>query len=333
MSNLTLPAENAGSIYLQTPDGQKWMSHDPEYHQKLKMTFDSDTATPKQKLEVMSEFGKVQVNGYDILAGLAYSDALSDDARYLILNAISEIDNHLTENLGLYQEIEDRAISSSQMKTYNEVQQENDVLIKHLEERIKTGDLAISFDTDVYLYDIFAKLGNSHPFKYLNDKRLEVLAPLQPLLASIDENTVDFYKNKGTLEQDALYQALVPHQRTLGVDISTRFIGELAIAAYSTNKQLESLSAEHFGSYYGARTFDNLSQSIERILEYPLNETGIKDYTYGFVTTPNAFYHFLEEQEGDLVLNRSELNALLSRLEERPIQILDSIQEDAVAVS
>lgn len=227
----------------------------------------------------------------------------------------------------------DGAISSSQMKTYDEVKQENDVLVKHLEDRIKTGDLAISFDTDVYLYDVFAKLGNSHPFKYLNDKRLEVLTPLQPLLASIDENTVDFYKNKGTLEQDALYQALVPHQRTLGVAISTRFIGELAIAAYSTNKQLESLSTERFGSYYGVRTFDNLSQSIERILEYPLNETGTKDYTYGFVTIPNAFYHFLEEQEGDLVLSRSELNTLLSRLEERPIQILDSIQEDAVAVS
>lgn len=323
-----------GSTYLQSPDGQNWMSHDPEYHQKLKMTFESDTATPKQKLEVMSEFGQVQVNGYDILAGLAYSDALSDDARYLILDAISEIDNQrLSENLGLHQEIEDRERSSSLMKTYDEVKLENEDLVKRLENRIKDGELAISFDTDVYLYDVFAKLGNSHPFKYLNDKRLEVLAPLQPLLASIDENTVDFYKNKGTLEQDALYQALVPHQRTLGVDISTRFIGELAIAAYSTNKQLESLSAEHFGSYYGARTFDNLSQSIERILEYPLNETGIKDYTYGFVTTPNAFYHFLEEQEGDLVLSRSELNALLSRLEERPIQILDSIQEDAVAVS
>lgn len=243
------------------------------------------------------------------------------------------MDNQLSETLGLHHEIEDRERSSSQMKTYNEVKKENEELVKRLENRIKDGELAISFDTDVYLYDVFAKLGNSHPFKYLNDKRVEVLAPLQPMLASIDDQTIDLYKNKGTMEQDALYQALKPLQRTLGVDISTRFIGELAIAAYSTNKQLESLSAEHFGSYYGARTLDNLSQSIERILEYPLNETGTKDYTYGFVTTPNTFYHYLEEQEGGLVLSRSELNTLLSRLEERPIQIVDSIQEDAVAVS
>lgn len=217
---------------------------------------------------------------------------------------------------------------TSQLKTYDEIKQENDELVKRLENRIKKGDLAISFDTDVYLYDVFAKLGNSHPFKYLNAKRLEVLAPLQPMLAAINDKTIDLYKNKGTMEQDALYQALAPHQRTLGVDISTRFIGELAIAAYSTNKQLDSLSMEHFGAYYGKRTLDNLSQSIERILEYPLNEIGTKDYTYSFVTTPNAFYHYLEEQEGEVVLGRSVLDVLLSRLEKRPLQVVEQKQEE-----
>lgn len=217
---------------------------------------------------------------------------------------------------------------TSQLKTYDDVKQENDELVKRLENRIKEGDLAISFDTDVYLYDVFAKLGSSHPFKYLNAKRLEILAPLQPMLVAIDEKTVDLYKNKDTTEQDALYQALAPHQRTLGVDISTRFIGELAIAAYSTNKQLDSLSMEHFGAYYGKRTLDTLSQSIERILEYPLNETGTKDYTYSFVTTPNAFYHYLEEQEGKVVLSRSVLDVLLSRLEKRPLQVVEQKQEE-----
>ncbi|WP_316606330.1 PBECR4 domain-containing protein [Streptococcus pluranimalium] len=212
---------------------------------------------------------------------------------------------------------------TSQLKTYDNVKKENEELVKRLENRIKNGDLSISFDTDVYLYDIFSKLGNSHPFKYFNDNRLEVLASLRPILDSIDDKTVDLYKNKGTMEQDSLYQALKPHQRTLGVNISTQFIGELAIAAYSTNKQLESLSTEHFGAYYGKQTLDNLSQSIERILEYPLNESGIKDYTYGFVTVPNAFYHYLDEQTGEAVLNRSELDTLLSRIEEQPLQVVD----------
>ena len=216
--------------------------------------------------------------------------------------------------------------------TYDFVKQENEDLVKQLEARIKAGEISISFDTDLYFYDVFGNLGNSHPLKYINAKRLEVLAPLQPILASIDDKTVDLYKNKGTVEQDSLYQALKPHQRTLGVDISTRFIGELAIAAYSTNKQLESLSAEQFGAYYGTRTFDNLSQSIERMLEYPLNEAGIKDYTYGFVTTPNAFYHYLVEQEGKVVLSRSDVEMLMSRIESQSYQIVEPIQEE-VAVS
>ncbi|WP_017768571.1 PBECR4 domain-containing protein [Streptococcus agalactiae] len=221
--------------------------------------------------------------------------------------------------------------SEPKILTYDFVKQENEELVKQLEDRIKAGEISISFDTDMYFYDVFGNLGNSHPLKYINVKRLEVLAPLQPILASIDDKTVDLYKNKGTVEQDSLYQALKPHQRTLGVDISTRFIGELAIAAYSTNKQLESLSAEQFGAYYGTRTFDNLSQSIERMLEYPLNEAGIKDYTYGFVTTPNAFYHYLVEQEGKVVLNRSDVEMLMSRIESQSYQIVEPTQEEAVS--
>ncbi|HEO2483826.1 TPA: toprim domain-containing protein [Streptococcus agalactiae] len=222
--------------------------------------------------------------------------------------------------------------SEPKIVIYDFVKQENEELVKQLEDRLKAGEIAITFDTDIYLSDIFGNLGNSHPLKYMTDKRLEVLAPLRPILSSIDDKTVDLYKNKGTVEQDSLYQALKPHQRTLGVDISTRFIGELAIAAYSTNKQLESLSAEQFGAYYGTRTFDNLSQSIERMLEYPLNEAGIKDYTYGFVTTPNSFYHYLMEQEGEVVLSRTDVEMLMSRIESQSYRIVESTQEE-VAVS
>lgn len=237
-----------------------------------------------------------------------------------------------TSDSPLIQNKDTESLSSEpKILTYDFVKQENEELVKQLEDRIKAGEISISFDTDMYFYDVFGNLGNSHPLKYINVKRLEVLAPLQPILASIDDKTVDLYKNKGTVEQDSLYQALKPHQRTLGVDISTRFIGELAIAAYSTNKQLESLSAEQFGAYYGTRTFDNLSQSIERMLEYPLNEAGIKDYTYGFVTTPNAFYHYLVEQEGKVVLNRSDVEMLMSRIESQSYQIVEPTQEEAVS--
>lgn len=211
--------------------------------------------------------------------------------------------------------------------SYEEVKRENEALTKELNNRIQSGELSIEFAPDFYLYDVFAKLGNSHPTKYLSDKKMEVLSPIHSLLTSIDDQTIDLYKKKGTPEQDSLYQALKPHQRTLGVDISTRFIGELAIAAYNTNKQIESLSSNSFGVYYDERTLDNLSQSIERMLEYPLIESGKRDFTYGFVTTPNTLYHYLEEQEGEVVLNHELLDNLMSRLETHPIKIMEASEE------
>lgn len=213
------------------------------------------------------------------------------------------------------------------LMSYEEVKRENEVLTKKLNNRIQSGELSIEFAPDFYLYDVFAKLGNSHPTKYLSDKKMEVLSPIHSLLTSIDDQTIDLYKKKGTPEQDSLYQALKPHQRTLGVDLSTRFIGELAIAAYSTNKQIESLSSDSFGVYFGERTLDNLSQSVERMLEYPLIESGTRDFPYGFVTTPNTLFHYLEEQEGEVILNRELLDNLISRLDTHPIKIIEVPEE------
>ena len=213
------------------------------------------------------------------------------------------------------------------LMNYGEIKQENEALTKELNNRIQSGELSIEFAPDFYLYDVFAKLGNSHPTKYLNDKRMEVLSPIHSLLSSIDDRTVDLYKKKGTPEQDSLYQALKPHQRALGVDISTQFIGELAIAAYNTNKQIESLSSDSFGVYFGERTLDNLSQSVERMLEYPLIESGTRDFAYGFVTTPNTLFHYLDEQEGEVVLNRELLDNLMSRLDTQPIKIIEASEE------
>ena len=217
--------------------------------------------------------------------------------------------------------------NAGRLMSYEEVKQENEALTIRLNNRIQSGELSIEFAPDFYLYDVFAKLGNSHPTKYLNAKRMEVLSPIHSLLTSIDDRTVDLYKKKGTPEQDSLYQALKPHQRALGVDFSTRFIGELAIAAYNTNKQIESLSSDSFGVYFDERTLDNLSQSVERMLEYPLIESGTRDFTYGFVVTPNTLFHYLEEQEGEVVLSRELLDNLMSRFETHPIKIIEVPEE------
>ena len=84
----------AGASYLQTPEGKAWLLKDKEYHQDILLKdFESKVSTPKEKLAVMSELGSVRVNGYDLLPGMYYYDALSDDGKYLDNEVIKRIDD------------------------------------------------------------------------------------------------------------------------------------------------------------------------------------------------------------------------------------------------
>ena len=215
-------------------------------------------------------------------------------------------------------------IQVNKLMTYNEVANENQKLMENLNSRIKSGELTIKFAPDFYIYDVISKLGNSHPIKYLNNKRMEVFSSIHSILTSIDDQTVNLYKEKYTPEQDTLYQTLKPYQRTLGIGVSTRFIGELAISAYNTNELEKNLSSEGYGYNYGERILDVLSQAIERVIEYPLIEAGTRNFDYGFVVTPNTLFHYLEEQTGEVVLNYEFLMNLMSRLGTNSIEVIAS---------
>lgn len=215
-------------------------------------------------------------------------------------------------------------IQVNRLMTYKEVANENQKLMENLNSRIKSGELTIKFAPDFYIYDVISKLGNSHPTKYLNNKRMEVYSSIHSILTSIDDQTVNLYKEKFTPEQDTLYQTLKPHKRTLGIEVSTRFIGELAISAYNTNNLVKNLSSEGYGYNYGERILDVLSQAIERVIEYPLIEAGTRNFDYGFVVTPNTLFHYLEEQTGEAVLNYDFLMNLMSRLGTNSIEVIAS---------
>ena len=153
---------------------------------------------------------------------------------------------------------------------------------------------------------------------------MEVYSSIHSILTSIDDQNVNLYKEKYTPEQDTLYQILKPHQRTLGINVSTRFIGELAISAYNTNNLVKNLSSEGYGYNYGERILDVLSQAIERVIEYPLIEAGTRNFNYGFVVTPNTLFHYLEEQTGEVVLDYEFLMNLISRLGTSNIEVIAS---------
>ncbi|RRA59957.1 DUF3991 domain-containing protein [Streptococcus agalactiae] len=223
--------------------------------------------------------------------------------------------------------------TSLRQLTYKEIDSDNKALSRRLQEKIQVGELTIRYADDAYFYDVFNRLGNSHPTKLLTEKRLEVLKPLRKQLEMITLDNVDAYKQKGTPEQDYLYKEMKPLQRQLGTDISTRFIGELAIAAYNTNNELKGLQADTFGTrFYPETTLEMFSQTIGRIIEYPLIEAGVRT-DYNFVTTPNAFFHYLNNQSGEVIINKEILDNLTTQIKNSPIAIISETKEQEVMAS
>lgn len=223
--------------------------------------------------------------------------------------------------------------TSLRQLTYKEIDSDNKALSRRLQEKIQVGELTIRYADDAYFYDVFNRLGNNHPTKLLTEKRLEVLKPLRKQLEMITLDNVDAYKQKGTPEQDYLYKEMKPLQRQLGTDISTRFIGELAIAAYNTNNELKGLQADTFGTrFYPETTLEMFSQTIGRIIEYPLIEAGVRT-DYNFVTTPNAFFHYLNNQSGEVIINKEILDNLTTQIKNSPIAIISETKEQEVMAS
>ncbi|WP_438832404.1 PBECR4 domain-containing protein [Streptococcus pluranimalium] len=227
--------------------------------------------------------------------------------------------------------ITEHPAASPRQATYKEIEADNKALSRRLQEKIQAGDLVIHYADDAYFSDVFNRLGNSHPTKLLTEKRLAVLKPLRKQLETIRLDNVDAYKEKGTPEQDYLYNEMKPLQRQLGTDISTRFIGELAIAAYNINNELQGLQADTFGTrFYPESTLEMFSQTIGRIIEYPLIEAGVRT-DYNFVTTPNAFLHYLNNQSGEVIINKEMLDSLIAQIKDNPIEIMSETKEQEVS--
>ncbi|MDU6443074.1 MAG: PBECR4 domain-containing protein, partial [Streptococcus sp.] len=201
---------------------------------------------------------------------------------------------------------------TSKSVSYEDYKQETEALEKSLKQKISSGELSVNVDDEVYAYMIFNGLGNSHPMQTLTEKRLDTLYStdiLEQLKAVTDEN-VDAYKTKGTPEQDRLYQSLKANQRQLGLaDVSSRFVGEMAISAYNANYRLSGLSQEeHF------RNAESLfAGMVKNVIEYPCIENG-NDIPVFWIHSDNALYRYLDQLSGDITLTREDLDKLIDTI-------------------
>ena len=220
--------------------------------------------------------------------------------------------------------------------SYEDYKQETEVLEESLKQKISSGELSINVDDDIYAYMVFRSLGNSHPMKTLTDKRLTTLHSTDIIkqLKTITDENVDSYKTKGTPAQDNLYQALKANQKQLGLaDVSTQFVGEMAIIAYNVNHRLSSLSQEQY--HYNAVSM--LSGMVRDVIEYPCIENGNDGFSV-FIHSENALYRYLDQLSGDVTLTRKDLDKLIDTVSYHSPEVIyednkKSLEETQEAVS
>lgn len=220
--------------------------------------------------------------------------------------------------------------------SYEDYKQETKDFEESVKQKIAAGKLSLNVDDDVYAYMVFRSLGNSHPMKTVTDKRLTTLHStdiIKQLKAVTDEN-VDAYKTKGTPEQDKLYQSFKANQRQLGLsNVSTQFVGEMAIGAYNINHRLSALSQEQ----YHHNTVSMLSGMVRDVIEYPCMENG-NDGLSIFIHSENALYSYLDKLSGDVTLTREDLDKLIDTISNHSPEVIweenkKSLEETQEAVN
>jgi hypothetical protein len=153
--------------------------------------------------------------------------------------------------------------------------------------------------------------------------------------------TDDFRYDIGSEDSDLSTQ--------LGENLPSPYLEQAQKADHDYQSQISSVAEKH--PLDNQESIANTEKNAERLMSYEevkqenealtkrLNnriqsgelsiESGTRDFTYGFVVTPNTLFHYLEEQEGEVVLSRELLDNLMSRFETHPIKIMETSEEKA----
>uniref|UniRef100_UPI0012902520 hypothetical protein n=1 Tax=Streptococcus suis TaxID=1307 RepID=UPI0012902520 len=90
--------------------------------------------------------------------------------------------------------------------------------------------------------------------------------------SDLNDTNIERFKEKGTPEQNRMYDILKNLQKDLGrSNTSTVFSEEIAISAYNLNRKLESLTAENWASSI-VDPLGSLGRDVWNIINYPAND-------------------------------------------------------------
>ncbi|AXQ78568.1 toprim [Streptococcus chenjunshii] len=247
--------------------------------------------------------------------------SLSDDRESY--QTRSEKQGVLFENLADVTSTSDRAQVS-----YDTFKANQERLSEAVQSQIRAGNLRVTLSDEAYFYTLVNYTGWSHPMQQLKPKAIDSLKEYRTFFESINDTNIDHFKEKGTPEQNQMYDILKSLQKDLGrSNTSTVFSEEVAISAYNLNRQLDSLTAENWGRSI-SDPLGNLGRDTWNIISYPANEivTGNVDYYYQLV--PYHLLDYLNNKSGTVEISPETYETILQKLRDEAIIITPEVVEE-----
>ena len=202
-------------------------------------------------------------------------------------------------------------------------------LTQAVQSQIQAGVLSVTLSDEAYFYTLVNYTGWSHPMQQLKPEALEKLKEHRLFFESINDTNIERFKEKGTPEQNQMYELLKGNQRELGrSNTSTVFSEEVAISAYNLNRRLNSLTAENWGQSY-SDPLGNLGQDTWKILSYPANEIETYNNDYDFQLVSYHLMEYLNGKTGTVEISQETYETILQQLREDAVIIMPEVSEEA----
>ena len=260
-------------------------------------------------------------------------NSLISSIRYDIGSEREDLSEQLNQDLPApYLELAQKADHDYRAQvSYDTFKANQERLSEAVQSHIQAGALRITL-SEAYFYTLVNYTGWSHPMQQLKPKALENLKEYRTFFESINDTNIDRFKEKGTPEQNQMYDILKSIQKELGrSNTSTVFSEEVAVSAYNLNRQLDSLTAENWGKSI-VDPLGALGRDTWNIISYPANEivTGNVDYYYQLV--PYHLLDYLNGKTGTVEISPETYDHILQQLRNEEVIITPEAAEE-VAVS
>lgn len=256
---------------------------------------------------------------------------LTNNFRYDIGTEKQDLSEQLAQNLPTpYLELAQKADHDYHAQVSYETFKSNlKNLTQAVQSQIQAGVLSVTLSDEAYFYTLVNYTGWSHPMQQLKPEALEKLKEHRPFFESINDTNIERFKEKGTPEQNQMYELLKGIQKEVGrSNTSTVFSEEVAISAYNLNRRLNSLTAENWGQSY-SDPLGNLGQDTWNILSYPANEIETYNHDYDFQLVSYHLMKYLNGKTGTVEISPKTYETILKQLREEAVIIMPEVSEEA----